>query len=197
MKKTRLLTILLPTIVAFGLLSLPIAAEESDWNVTENQESHTPENALPDDSLEEEKHPCSRPIPDGSGTVIDYTIDAEGKVFYTIITEDKHVFYLIIDNDKNSKNVYFLNAVTVSDLLSLAVLPLVEKEITPKPTITVTPSEPTPQAGINGTAVFCIMVATLGLIGGTIWYVKVYRKKKGLSSDRFAYSESEYEESDQ
>ena len=36
------------------------------------------------------------------------------------MTPDENVFYLIIDKQRDSENVYFLNAVTESDLMALA-----------------------------------------------------------------------------
>ncbi len=58
--------------------------------------------------------------PDGSATVVDNASDEQGKEFYTIMTPDENVFYLIIDKQRDSENVYFLNAVTESDLMALA-----------------------------------------------------------------------------
>lgn len=59
--------------------------------------------------------------PDGQATVIDNATDEDGKEFYTIVTPAENVFYLVIDKLRDSDNVYFLNAVTESDLLALAV----------------------------------------------------------------------------
>lgn len=59
--------------------------------------------------------------PDGTGTVLDEATGEDGdKQFYTITTEDGNVFYLIVDGKRDSQNVYFLNAVTESDLMALA-----------------------------------------------------------------------------
>ena len=58
--------------------------------------------------------------PDGTGTVVDKATDKDGKEFYTITTPDENIFFLVIDNQKSSENVYFLNAVTETDLLPLA-----------------------------------------------------------------------------
>lgn len=58
--------------------------------------------------------------PDGQGTVVDHVIGQDGKEFYTITTPSESIFYLIIDNERDSDNVYFLNAVTESDLMALA-----------------------------------------------------------------------------
>ena len=59
--------------------------------------------------------------PDGSGTVIDNVfIEGNGLEFFTFTTEDGNVFYLVIDRMRTRDNVYFLNAVTEQDLMSLA-----------------------------------------------------------------------------
>ena len=58
--------------------------------------------------------------PDGQGTVVDNTASEGGKQFYTVYTQDDNVFYLIIDNERDSDNVYFLDTVKESDLLSLS-----------------------------------------------------------------------------
>ena len=61
--------------------------------------------------------------PGGQGTVIDNvsgTSEDSGREFFTIATPDENVFYLVIDRKKDAENVYFLNAVTESDLMALA-----------------------------------------------------------------------------
>lgn len=58
--------------------------------------------------------------PDGQATVVDDVTDGDGKEFYTIVTPAENTFYLVIDKQRDSDNVYFLNAVTESDLLALA-----------------------------------------------------------------------------
>ena len=61
--------------------------------------------------------------PGGQGTVIDNvsgTSEDSGREFFTIATPDENVFYLVIDRQKDTENVYFLNAVTESDLMALA-----------------------------------------------------------------------------
>lgn len=64
--------------------------------------------------------PAGAFTPEGTGTVQDNVTSADDKQFYTITTEAGNVFYLIIDGKRDSKNVYFLNDVTESDLLALA-----------------------------------------------------------------------------
>lgn len=61
--------------------------------------------------------------PGGQGTVIDNasgTSEESGREFFTIATPDENIFYLVIDRQRDSENVYFLNAVTESDLMALA-----------------------------------------------------------------------------
>lgn len=58
--------------------------------------------------------------PDGQATVVDDATDEDGKEFYTIVTPAENTFYLVIDKQRDSDNVYFLNAVTETDLLALA-----------------------------------------------------------------------------
>ena len=58
--------------------------------------------------------------PDGQGTVVDNVTDQDSKEFFTFTTPNDNIFYLIIDKERESENVYFLNAVTESDLLALA-----------------------------------------------------------------------------
>lgn len=52
--------------------------------------------------------------------MLDNATNEDGKEFYTIQTPDENVFYLIIDNQRDTENVYFLNAVTKTDLMALA-----------------------------------------------------------------------------
>jgi len=134
--------------------------------------------------------------PSGTGTVVNNATDGDGKEFYTITTPDGHVFYLVIDRQRNTENVYFLNAVTVVDLMSLAEIPVQpaptpvmaepvhvsnvpEPEPTPAP-----PSEPD-----NGNAgMIVLIVAVIVIGGGAGWYFKIYRPKQ-----QGAGREEEYE----
>lgn len=58
--------------------------------------------------------------PDGQATVTDNAAETDGKEFYTFTTPEGNVFYLVIDHGRESENVYFLNAVTETDLFALA-----------------------------------------------------------------------------
>ena len=58
--------------------------------------------------------------PDGQGSVVDDVTDTGSKEFFTISTKDDNTFYLVIDRERDSENVYLLDTVKESDLLSLA-----------------------------------------------------------------------------
>ncbi len=58
--------------------------------------------------------------PNGQGTVMDNVTDEDGKEFFTVSTKDDNTFYLIIDKARDSENVYLLDTVKESDLLSMA-----------------------------------------------------------------------------
>jgi len=99
---------------------------DSKW---ERQTTIKPKSVLfaaPSTSSEEEEPTETDPdltvplTPNGQGTLIDDATDEDGKEFYTITTPDENVFYLVIDKQRENQNVYFLNAVTESDLMALA-----------------------------------------------------------------------------
>lgn len=71
--------------------------------------------------------------PDGQATVTDNATDEDGKEFYTFTTPNDNVFYLVIDKQRDSDNVYFLNAVTESDLAALAEQPKDSETAIPEP----------------------------------------------------------------
>ena len=52
--------------------------------------------------------------------MVDNVTDQDSKEFFTFTTPSNNTFYLVIDKQRDSENVYFLNAVTESDLLALA-----------------------------------------------------------------------------
>lgn len=52
--------------------------------------------------------------------MVDNVTDTDGKEFFTISSVDGNEFFLVVDRQRNSENVYFLNAVTEEDLMSLA-----------------------------------------------------------------------------
>ena len=125
--------------------------------------------------------------PDGTGTVVDNATDEDGKEFYTITTADESVFYLVIDKQKTSENVYFLNAVTVDDLLPLAkqgeepaeeVTPEPEPEPT-EPVEDVPEPEPEPEPEKPDSSLLSLLlVGAVVLIGGGAgYYFKIYKPK--------------------
>ena len=125
--------------------------------------------------------------PDGTGTVVDNATDEDGKEFYTITTADESVFYLVIDKQKTSENVYFLNAVTVDDLLPLAeqgeepaeeVTPEPEPEPT-EPVEEVTEPEPEPEAAKTDSPLLSLLlIGAVVLIGGGAGYYFTSRSTK-------------------
>lgn len=65
--------------------------------------------------------PAEKPFtPDGHASVVDNATDGDGKEFFTFTTPEENIFYLVVDRQRESENVYFLNAVTESDLMALA-----------------------------------------------------------------------------
>jgi len=132
--------------------------------------------------------------PDGTGAVVDNVTDG-GKEFYTITTADGNVFYLIIDSERASDNVYFLNAVTEQDLMSLAkpgdeqwTVDSGQLTVAPTPTAEPTPEPPstiaTEKSGGNGGSIAFVAIAVVA-IGGAAYYVKIVRPKRVANDDDF------------
>lgn len=176
MKKMRYLTAALCAVVLLCGFTLPAYAY-SDETATEEPTVDEATGGLDWEGLDPD---TMKPLtPDGTGTVVDNATDGDGKEFFTIITEDESVFYLVIDRQRNGENVYFLNAVTLADLLSLAerngdpiILP-VEPEPDPEP-------EP---AGNNNIGMLILAVAVIAVGGGAGWYFKIYRPKQQRVSE--------------
>ena len=137
-----------------------------------------------------EPNPARPFTPDGTGTVVDFAAESDGKLFYTIQTPDGNVFYLVIDRQRSTENVYFLNAVTEADLLSLAKIP--ERPVAtaspPPPVATAPPINPTPapmpDQGGNDLTMYILAAVVVVIGGGVGWYVKVYRPKRQGTGDR-------------
>lgn len=142
--------------------------------------------------------------PDGQGTVIDSATDADGREFYTIMTPEGNVFYLVIDRIKGTQNVYFLNAVTESDLRALAekdksgsgqsTVPIPESTSQPASNSS-SDSEPEPpaQTATDSDTGTVILIALAALVAGAAgYYFKILKpKKQAFMEDEF---EEEYEE---
>ena len=178
MKKPRLLASLLCAVLMVGVLTVPAYAgggDESEAGVGE----YVPWEGLePAEPLPTEPNPFT---PDGTGTVVDNATDQDGKEFFTITTAEEAVFYLVIDRQRETENVYFLNAVTVADLMALAessgepAAPEPPLEPEPEPTTTPEPEPEPEKKGGAGPLLLALAVVVIG--GGAGWYFKIYRPK--------------------
>ena len=136
--------------------------------------------------------------PDGQGTMVDNATDQDGKEFFTIMAADESVFYLVIDRQRETENVYFLNAVTVADLMALAEqnpepeAPPPVTEPAPPETEPAPGPEPEPQKS-GGAGMLLAVLAVLALGGGAGWYFKIYRPKQ----QKAAEPEEDYSEYDE
>jgi len=136
--------------------------------------------------------------PPGTGEVLDNATSDDGKEFFTITTPDENVFYLIIDRQRGTQNVYFLNAVTEADLLSLATIPeRPEPPVAEPPPVVVVPEptpeplpEPEPESSGNGMMAIVVIIV-LGA-GGAGWYFKVYRPKQQGGVDTGEFDGEDY-----
>jgi hypothetical protein len=152
--------------------------------------------------------PTAVPIPfspDGTGTVLDYATDTDGKEFYTIITPDEHVFYLVIDRQRNTENVYFLDAVSVKELLSLAEETESSEPVvvvpTPVPTPDTTPqqeNEPEPQHKSNAGSIIAVILIAAVIAVCVYCYIKFRKAKQTVkgSSDLDNYDFGDDEDSE-
>ena len=132
--------------------------------------------------------------PDGQGTMVDNATDGDGKEFFTIMAADESVFYLVIDRQRETENVYFLNAVTVADLMALAEpSPEDVPEPLPEPEPAPTPEpEPEPEPEKSGGAgTLLLVLAVLALGGGAGWYFKIYRPKQQAAAPGEDFDEAE------
>ena len=160
----------------------------------EDTEGKDPSAVSPAAIEETEDNPFT---PEGSATVVDNATDSQGKEFYTIMTPDENVFYLVIDKQRDSENVYFLNAVTESDLMALAqkdtqnpaAATATEPEKPPKETEPVTepPAQPEkpqeeqePPAPKSNNGILLLALAAAFAAGGLGYYFKVYKPKHEL-----------------
>ena len=178
MRKPRLLASLLCAVLMVGVLTVPAYAGGGDESEDGVGEYIPWEGLEPAEPLPTEPNPFT---PDGTGTVVDNATDQDGKEFFTITTAEEAVFYLVIDRQRETENVYFLNAVTVADLMALAessgepAAPEPTPEPDPEPDPTQEP-EPVPEKkGGAGPLLLALAVVVIG--GGAGWYFKIYRPK--------------------
>ena len=186
MKKSRILASMLCAVLMVGVLTVPAYAGGGDES--EGSEYVPWVGLEPVDPLPVEQPPEPQPFtPDGTGTVLDNATDEDGKEFFTITTADEAVFYLVIDRQRSTENVYFLNAVTVSDLMALAEQdqvpeappPVTEPDPEPEPDPA---PEPEPQKS-GGAGMLLAALAVLALGGGAGWYFKIYRPKQQRAAE--------------
>ena len=186
MKKSRMLASMLCAVLMVGVLTVPAYAGGGDES--EGSEYVPWVGLEPVDPLPVEQPPEPQPFtPDGTGTVVDNATDEDGKEFFTITTADEAVFYLVIDRQRSTENVYFLNAVTVSDLMALAEQdqvpeappPVTEPDPEPEPDPA---PEPEPQKS-GGAGMLLAALAVLALGGGAGWYFKIYRPKQQRAAE--------------
>lgn len=178
MRKPRLLASLLCAVLMVGVLTVPAYAGGGDESEDGVGEYIPWEGLEPAGPLPTEPNPFT---PDGTGTVVDNATDQDGKEFFTITTAEEAVFYLVIDRQRETENVYFLNAVTVADLMALAessgepAAPEPPPEPEPEPTTTPEP-EPVPEKK-GGAGPLLLALAVVAIGGGAGWYFKIYRPK--------------------
>jgi len=127
--------------------------------------------------------------PDGSGTVIDNAMEPNNREFFTITAEDGSIFYLVIDRMRSNENVYFLNAVTVDGLMSLAQGESATLGTFPNPEPLPLPIEPDPapeidpepvlpeDSGLNRGPILIVLLVVLG-VGGAGYYIKILKPKR-------------------
>ena len=186
MKKSRMLASTLCAVLMVGVLTVPAYA--GGGGESEGSEYVPWVGLEPVDPLPVEQPPEPQPFTsDGTGTVVDNATDEDGKEFFTITTADEAVFYLVIDRQRSTENVYFLNAVTVSDLMALAEQdqepeappPVTEPDPEPEPDPA---PEPEPQKS-GGAGMLLAALAVLALGGGAGWYFKSYRPKQQRAAE--------------
>ena len=191
-KKSRMLAAMLCAVLMVGVLTVPAYAGGGD----EGGEYVPWVGLEPVDPLPVEQPQEPKPFtPEGTGTVLDNATDQDGKEFFTITTADEAVFYLVIDRQRGAENVYFLNAVTVSDLMALAELgqepeappPVVEPDPEPEPA---PEPEPEPQKS-GGAGMLLAALAVLAIGGGAGWYFKIYRPKQQAAGPGEDFDEAE------
>ena len=186
MKKSRMLASTLCAVLMVGVLTVPAYA--GGGGESEGSEYVPWVGLEPVDPLPVEQPPEPQPFTsDGTGTVVDNATDEDGKEFFTITTADEAVFYLVIDRQRSTENVYFLNAVTVSDLMALA-----EQDQEPEAPPPVTDPDPEPEPDpapgpepqkSGGAGMLLAALAVLALGGGAGWYFKIYRPKQQRAAE--------------
>jgi len=139
--------------------------------------------------------------PEGQGQVIDHATNEDNIEFLTINTPAGNTFFLVIDHTRADNNVYFLNAVTEWDLLTLAynaelpAPPQFSQPPPPPPVVQEVAPEPEPEpiedsGNSNMGMVIFMLVAGVGVFGAA-YYFKIVKPKQdklaeeGLDDDDF------------
>lgn len=180
---------------------------------TDTVEAETPPVSAPEPKSPPDIAPRSPTAltPDGQGTAVDNVTGGDAKEFFTITAGDGKTFYLIIDRQRGSENVYLLDTVKESDLLSLAEKELPPQSAAPNPRPVCICAEKcapgavktdcpvcilelkdcigrasaaAPELGEpsrSGGAFLLVLIAVLAA-GGTGYYLKIYRPKRALDS---------------
>lgn len=197
----------------------PSVSSDTTVSNASNQKDYTVSATVPKQTEQREEIPLT---PNGQATVLDHASGEDGKEFFTITTADNNVFYLIVDRQREEENVYFLNAVTETDLLSLAQAdeqPELILEPEEEPTCSCTqkceagdvntlcpvckenrkacvgevPEEPKPEPKESNAGLILFVVLTLAIGGAVGWYFKIYRPKQEFVED----DDGEEEESEE
>lgn len=95
-----------------------VVPEQSEEDSESTKENETDQSKTVDMSLNVDLDKLKENLK-GAGTLLQ-TTTTDDKLFFTVSSSDGNVFYIIIDESQSNNNVYFLNAVTESDLISLA-----------------------------------------------------------------------------
>lgn len=197
----------------------PSVSSDTTVSNASNQKDYTVSATVPKQT---EQRKETLLTPNGQATVVDHATEEDGKEFFTITTANNNVFYLIVDRQREEENVYFLNAVTETDLLSLAQAdeqPELILEPEEEPTCSCTqkceagdvntlcpvckenrkgcvgevPEEPKPEPKESNAGLILFVVLTLAIGGAVGWYFKIYRPKQEFVED----DDGEEEESEE
>ncbi|GHU45718.1 hypothetical protein FACS1894120_1080 [Clostridia bacterium] len=167
---------------------------DSETETNANSETSTEIANDNDVKSDEISLPTGAFTPDGNATVINNVTDGT-KEFFTIKTADDAVFYLVVDRQRNSENVYFLNAVTVDDLVPLAkngdnIKSTQSNKSTDDNDTSAnekTSEKPAPE---NKESNLPLIIIAVIAVGGVAYYVKIIRPKKA----GFDMSDMEFDE---
>ena len=147
--------------------------------------------------------------PEGQAQVIDHATNEDEIEFLTFNTPAGNTFFLVIDHTRQGNNVYFLNAVTEWDLMTLAAAaelpapPIFEPP--PVPEIPIEPPEeppePTPTPAENsGGGGNMGMFVVLGLAGAgafaAAYYFKIVKPKQAKQAEAENNADSDDDDSD-